>query len=286
VSSYYGRPILKAPVWQRDIAWYLFSGGLAGASSTLALTARRAGYDGLARTATLTAAAAITASPVFLVRDLGRPERFFNMLRVVKPTSPMNVGSWLLAAESTATGLAALLELAGRLPRVRDGAEGVAGVLGPALATYTAVLLADTAIPVWHEARFELPLVFAGGAATSAGAAAALLAPPAQAAPARRLLVGGALVEEAAVLVMERRLGLLGDPYREGTAGRYARLARGLTLAGAGVAAGARGRRVGAALALAGAVCRRLAVFEAGSQSARDPRFVVAAQRRGDPPSG
>ena len=31
-----------------------------------------------------------------LIADLGRPSRFFNMLRVFRPTSPMSMGSWLL----------------------------------------------------------------------------------------------------------------------------------------------------------------------------------------------
>ena len=42
---------------------------------------------------------------------------------------------------------------------------------GPLLATYTGVLLADTAVPAWHEAYRHLPFLFAGGAMTSAGAA-------------------------------------------------------------------------------------------------------------------
>jgi hypothetical protein len=31
--SYYGRPVLKAPVWGRDIPTYLFTGGLAAGSA-------------------------------------------------------------------------------------------------------------------------------------------------------------------------------------------------------------------------------------------------------------
>ena len=50
-------------------------------------------------------------------------------------------------------------------------AQGVAGLLGPAVATYAAVLVSDTAVPVWHEARREPPFVFASGATACAGAA-------------------------------------------------------------------------------------------------------------------
>jgi formate-dependent nitrite reductase membrane component NrfD len=282
-ASYYGRPVIKPPVWKPDIAVYLFAGGLAGASATLATLARRAGNERLARSANLAAAAAISVSPPLLIHDLGRPARFLNMLRVAKPTSPMNVGSWLLTAEGTASGIAATCELLGRLPRVRTGAERVAGLLGPLLATYTGVLLADTAVPVWHEARRELPLLFAGGAAASAGAAAVLLTPSADAGPARRMLVAGAAVEEAANLFMERRLGPLGEPYRTGRAGRIAKAARALTLAGGthGVLGGRRSvpARGAAVLTLAGALAHRFAIFEAGFQSARDPRATVEPQR-------
>jgi hypothetical protein len=159
-----------------------------------------------------------------------------------------------------------------------------AGLLGPALATYTGTLVADTAVPVWHEAGRELPFVFAGSAAASAGAAAVLLAPPGDAGPARRLVLAGALLELGAAQAMERRLGELGEPYHQGPAGRLARLAKACTAAGAGlVAAGGRRRRgvaaAGAALVLAGSACERWAVYKAGFQSARDPKYIVGPQR-------
>jgi hypothetical protein len=160
----------------------------------------------------------------------------------------------------------------------------VAGLLGPALATYTGTLVADTAVPVWHEAGRELPFVFAGSAAASAGAAAVLSTPAADAGPARRLAVTGALLELGAAQTMERRLGELGEPYHQGPAGRLARLAKACTATGAGlVAVGGRRRRAlagaGAVLVLAGSACERWAVYKAGFQSVRDPKYVVAPQR-------
>ncbi len=211
--SYYGRPILKEPVWTWEIPWYFFLGGIAGASAPLAFAARLAGNHRLARAALTTGAAALAASPALLVSDLGRPERFHHMLRVFRPTSPMNMGSWLLAALSPPLLGAAAADRLGVAPKLARSAEGVAAVLGPGLATYTAVLLADTAVPVWHEAGKELPFVFAGSAAAAAGAAACLLTPPEHAGPARRLAIGGAAAELAAVTVMERRLGELAEPY-------------------------------------------------------------------------
>jgi len=282
-EGYYGRPIIKPPVWKDEIAWYLFTGGLAGGSSALGLAARVTGNRALARSATFTAAAALTASPVLLVKDLGRPERFVNMLRVVKPSSPMNVGSWILTAAGTAAGAAAACEATDVLPRVRALSQGVAGLLGPALATYTAVLISDTAVPVWHEARNELPLVFASGAAASAGAAAVILTPTDAAGPARRMMLAGAVGEVVATTVMERRLGDLGEPYHRGKAGALARTAKAATAAGAALGAVAGRRRfagrLAAGLVLGGAVAERFAVFRAGFQSAEDPRYVVMSQR-------
>ena len=153
------------------------------------------------------------------------------------------------------------------------------------MATYTAVLVSNTAVPVWSEARWELPLGFASSAAASAGAAALLATPPAHAGPARRLAIGGALVESAVTEIMQRRLGEQGKPYREGAAGALAKAAKALTLAGSALVAlgaGQRSRRVagaGAVALLAGSACERWAVFKAGFASAQDPEFTVAPQR-------
>ncbi|MGH3328908.1 MAG: NrfD/PsrC family molybdoenzyme membrane anchor subunit, partial [Streptomycetales bacterium] len=117
----------------------------------------------LARGGQVAAALGATASFGALVHDLGRPERFLHMLRVVKPTSPLNTGSWLLAGYGTLAGAAGASSVTGRLPRLGRTAGFGAALLGPAMATYTAVLLADTAVPAWHEAYRELPFVSAPG---------------------------------------------------------------------------------------------------------------------------
>jgi Polysulphide reductase, NrfD len=283
-SSYYGRAILKEPVWKPEIAAYMFTGGMAGAAALVARGARATGNDVLAGRAAWVNAAAVGVSPVLLVADLGRPERFVNMLRVFKPTSPMSVGSWILAASGAASSTATACRVLGILPRLQAGAETAAAALAPLLSTYTGILIADTAIPVWHEARRELPFVFAAGSAASAGGVLAAGTPVAFAAPARRLAILGGLGELAATAVMERRLGeLVGEPYREGTAGRFARLANGLMAAGTGLMAVAGRRRAGAAAAgallVAGSATMRWSVFRAGFQSARDPKYVVEPQR-------
>ena len=284
LKSYYGRPVLKEPVWKPEIPWYFFTGGLSGAAASLSAAARAGGNDMLARRALLIAAAAGLANPLLLIKDLGRPERFYNMLRVFKVTSPMSVGSWIVAAHGTTTGLASACDVLGVLPRVRAMSQAASGLLGLPMTTYTGALVADTSIPVWHDARRELPFVFGSGAAMTAGAAAAMATPSWAAGPARALALAGAAGELASLKLMEARLGsLVGEPYREGPSGRYGRLGKGLTLGG-GVVLGLAGRKragavLGGALILAGGALGRWSVFKAGFASARDPKYTVIPQR-------
>jgi formate-dependent nitrite reductase membrane component NrfD len=284
MDSYYGRPIVKEPVWKTEIPFYLFTGGVAGGCSVLHGIGRLTRNDRLAKSALYVGAAAEVVSPVLLVSDLGRPERFLNMLRVFKVTSPMSVGSWILFVSSGASNTAAALELLGILKPVKRLAELASFVTGPPLATYTGALLANTAIPVWSEARDELPWIFGASAAASAGAATAIFTPPRAAGPARRAAVAGVAVELGLVRAMEKRRGLVGEVYRQGEAGTYARISKLCTAAGAGLIA-LRGKRsrgaavAGGALVLAGELALRFSVFKAGFQSARDPRYTVLPQK-------
>lgn len=283
--SYYGRPVLKAPVWHEPhMPAYLYSGGLSGASSVMAVMAGFTGHDRLARTARVAAAVGAAAGTGFLIAELGRPERFLNMFRVFKPTSAMSLGSWLLAAQGGLSAVAAATELTGILPAVGDAAVLATGLTGPLTATYTAVVVADTAVPAWHEAYRELPFLFAGSALASAGAVGMLATPRAEAGPARVVAVVGAAVESVAGVVMERRLGLAGEPYRVGKAGRLMLSARVLT-AGGGLLAVVSGRSRAltalSGLALtAGALCTRFGILEAGRASAADPKYTVVPQRQ------
>ena len=191
-SGYYAQPILKQPVWTWEIPAYFFAGGLAGASAGLAYGAHLRGEEVLARRAYLTALVALGVSPPLLIDDLGRPERFINMLRMFKVSSPMSVGSWILSVSGSATAIAAADALTGRfLRRPARSARPIAALAGLPLSTYTGALLATTAVPVWHEARRTLPLVFASGAAVSAGGAVTAATPVGHAAMARRLAFAG-----------------------------------------------------------------------------------------------
>jgi formate-dependent nitrite reductase membrane component NrfD len=283
-TSYYGLPILNAPVWHTpQIPGYFFLGGLAGASSGLAAGAQLTGRPELATRTKVVAAGAIGLSAIALVRDLGRPERFYNMLRVFKPTSPMSVGSWLLAVYGPAAGVAAMTSVTRRLPRIGMLATAVAAGVGPAISTYTAALLADTAVPAWHEARRELPVVFAGSSALAAGGMGLVVAPSGQAGAARRLAIIGAALEMISLTKMQQRLGSVGQPYAEGRAGGYMKAARALVAGGLVLATLGRRKRsvracAGVAL-LSASACTRFGIFGAGRQSAADPKYTVEPQR-------
>jgi formate-dependent nitrite reductase membrane component NrfD len=284
MRSYYGRPVIKEPVWTWEIPAYFFTGGLSGASSVLSLAAKLFGNEKLSRTALYIGAGADLVSPPLLISDLGRPERFHHMMRVVKLTSPMNLGAWVLLVNGGASNTAAVLQLAGRLKPIRLAAEVVAALFGPPLATYTGVLLSNTAVPVWHEGRHELPWLFGASAAASAGAAACIFLDPDDAEPARRLAVGGVAAETALLQGMELRLGKVGEVFHRGSAGKLNLAAKALAGAGALLLA-KRGQRsraaavAGGALVCAGEVCLRYAVMQAGRQSARDPKYTVEPQR-------
>src|SRR5690606_29868671 len=194
----------------------------------------------------------------------------------------LSVGSWLLAGFSTLAGAAAASTVTGLLPGPAKAAKAGAAVLGPAMMTYPAVLVADTAVPAWHEAHRELPFVFAGAGLASGGALGMLAAPPVEAGPARAMAVVGSALELAGETAL-RRHGLVAEPYHRGRAGRWFRAGRLLTAAGAVGTLLAGGHRRGAAACglalLAGSLCTRFAVFEAGRTSARDPKYTGGRQR-------
>ena len=292
-TSYYGKPVLNEPVWAAsDIAGYLFLGGLAGGSSLLAGGADLTGRPELARVAKAGAAAAGAVSLGLLVHDLGRPARFLNMMRVFKVTSPMSVGSWLLAGYVPACAAAAACALTGRLPRAGAAATAGAALLGPLVASYTAALISDTAVPAWHDGFREMPFIFTGSGAMAAGGLGLLAVAAGEAAPARNLAVAGTAMELAAFTRMERRAGLAAEPYSQGASGRYVRAGKILAVAGAAGAvasgwpgtSGSRAGRVTGALSgaalMAASAATRWGIFHAGLASARDPKYTVVPQRQ------
>lgn len=283
--DYYGRPVIKAPAWQaRDIAGYFFLGGLAGAGSVFAAGAQATGRPRTATALKTSSLGGVCLATAALIHDLGRPARFANMLRVFRPTSPMNVGSWLLAAYGPAAGAAAVTALTGRLPRIGAAATSAAALLGPAVATYTAVLAADTAVPAWHTAYRELPYLFAASATAAAAGMAMATAGPGEAGPARAAALLAASAETVVEHRLSRRLGPVARTLRTGRAGTLLRSARLLTTAGAVLALPAGRNRALAAAGglslLAGSACTRFGIFYAGVASAQDPAYTVGPQRQ------
>jgi formate-dependent nitrite reductase membrane component NrfD len=290
--SYYGRPVLKRPAWDWKIAAYLFSGGLSAGSAMLGAGADLTGRPSLRRVSRVGSLAGILASLYFLVADLGRPERLHHMLRVAKPSSPMSVGTWILTAYGPGAGLAGVAELMpSRLRRTWLGqlvgwlarpAGLWAAATAPGVASYTAVLLSQTAVPAWREAHRYLPFVFTGSAAASGAGLGMLLSPVDESGPARRMAVAGAAMEVAASRILEQRLGLSAEAYTTGTAHRLRQCSEYLTVGGAVGALIGRSRPVAAASGLAllaGSVLQRFGVFEAGLETTRDPKYVVVPQR-------
>jgi hypothetical protein len=206
----------------------------------------------------------------------------------------MSVGTWILTVYGAGSGLAGAAELLpaplratppGRLLGAAARPAGLgAAVFAPGVASYTAALLAQTAVPAWHEVRRELPFVFTGSAAASGGGLAMILIPVAEAGPARRLAVAGVAAETVGSRLIERRPAMETKAYTTGRAHRLRRAAEYLNLGGMVVAATlARRSRIAAAAAglalLGGSVLQRFGTFEAGVASARDPKYVVVPQR-------
>jgi len=285
VRSYYGRPILKEPAWKvPDVPLYLFLGGMAGSSASMAALADLTGRRELARIGRYLAAGGAMASLVALVHDLGRPARFLNMLRVVKPTSPLSVGTWILGPFSALATAAAASEASRLAPGAGRLAGAGAALLGPAMCTYTSVLLADTAVPAWHEAYPQLPFLFAGSALASGAGAALVAVRDLPAPPVVRMAVIGAAVELGAARQIERSHELVAEPYLIGRPARLLRAGRALTALGAGLAVLGRRSRTASIAAgvslLAAGLLTRFGIFDAGVESTRDPKYVVVPQRQ------
>ncbi|NHN56139.1 polysulfide reductase NrfD [Calidifontibacter sp. DB0510] len=291
-TSYYGRPVVKPVPWGPTIPAYLFLGGLAGGSQLLAMGAHATGNAELRRATRLVSAAAVALSGAALVEDLGKKSRFVNMLRTLKVTSPMSVGSWILSAFSAGAMPVAVAEIdrlrplpgGGLVRAIETPAQVVGAAFATPLASYTAVLLSNTATPTWHAAYKELPFVFVGSAAAASGGMAMVLTSVRAAGPARRLAVLGVAGDLIAMRILEGRLGVEGETLHHGMPGRLTKLSMVLNVAG-GLGTLVAGRsRIGAALsgaALVGAsVATRFGVFEAGMESARDPRYTIEPQRQ------
>ncbi len=239
-ATYYGSPAIKKPTWLWYVPAYLFIGGISSGAyivATLVDMLGRAEDRPMVRAGRLVALAGMLASPALLIADLGRPERFLNMLRVFRPRSMMNLGSWVLTLFGLFTGVAVAAEamrgLGARVPMLRLIAQPLRLVswlgLPPAMfvGSYTGLLLSATNVPPWAGNRFLMgPLFFSS--AMSTGLAATSLAARLLGPPHRKDREG---FERAEDLLLTAELGLtaasafqLGGQARPLVQGRWARL--------------------------------------------------------------
>ena len=296
-DSYYGRPIVKAPPWREPIAVYLFLGGLAGGSGLLAFGAQCTARPALRRSSRLVALGAVGAGTLALIEDLGRPERFLNMMRTVKVTSPMSIGTWILGGFATVSGVLGALEAdrmtgqrlpLGILRRLLGLSEAPASlgqvVLAPLLASYTGALLGNTVVPTWEAGRGHLSYLFVSSASLAAGGAAMLTTPVTETRPARLLATAGVVGDVVTMHRMKESMHPLeAEPLETGRAGTLLTWAERLAIAGGiGTVLGGRNRYLaaasGAAL-LASSALTRFGVLYAGLESVKDPRRVVEPQK-------
>src|SRR5229473_1989655 len=187
--TYYDRPVLKAPLWRWEIIWYFFFGGLAAGCYIIATIASFFGSRedrAVVRAGYYASLLAVLPCPFLLIKDLGRPERFLNMLRMFKVRSPMSMGTWALLGFGLVSGITATIQAArdgllGRwwgarllaaLPQKLIALPGTA--LGMFLGGYTGVLLTATSVPLWSRSKL-LGAVFISSAMSTSSALISLL---------------------------------------------------------------------------------------------------------------
>jgi formate-dependent nitrite reductase membrane component NrfD len=289
-ESYYGLPVLKAPVWTWEIPIYFFIGGIAGLSASLALIAQLFGGEpSLVRCALWVTLIGAAICPIFLIADLGRPARFLNMLRVAKIQSPMSVGAWILVAFSGCAFVAVLTEelivrgYAGSLiVGLNWAGEASAALMGLLLAAYTGVLIAATANPVWFHNRRALPALFLASALGGAAAVIELLGflvPATQ-----RIGIVASAIETVLAIYFEIARSPVNAPLHRGKSGAAFRLAG--ILAGPAalilrLISNAPSARYAAAICfLAGSLLSRYAWLWAARASVRDPEVLFQVQRK------
>jgi Polysulphide reductase, NrfD len=267
--------MLKPPVWTWEVPLYFWFGGIASGAAFVALACDVSGDHDSAKRARLVSLAALAPCPPLLVMDLGRPERFLHMLRVFKTRSPMSMGAWALTIFGNigAGAVAADLLEQPRLARSLGAANAlVAGYLG----SYTGVLLASTAVPVWARSRTFLGPIFVS-TATATGAAAVRLVCFGSSESTRKALghvQAGAMAAELILSeINERRLG------RHDAHGKTMKRAKWLTRIGLAAQASRRTGPLPSLLYLAAGAMFRYAWVEAGVRSARDDQSVAEMAR-------
>ena len=307
-ETYYGRQQVKpAPFDPTVVGGYIFLAGLSGASTIIAALAsatdarrkpsrwsrQRRRYDGVVRRAHYLSLLAPTLGSALLVYDLHTPQRFYNMMRIAKKTSPMSIGTWILLSFSTFAGLGGSAQFAAdmkprwRWPRrVAALALPPAAIAGAGLSTYTAALISATSTPIWAAAPRETAVRFASSSiATGAAGLAIGESDPSARRALENVLLASLVIEAAATVASESRFVATGvDSGRSGPWGKVEKyVATGL---GVGLPIGllvasrlGRGDRRLAGLAglaaIAGSAVLRISMLGVGMESARRPEVSM-----------
>ena len=292
-------PMMKAPVWTWEVPLYFWFGGMAAGASFVALACDLAGDARSARVARKVALGALLPSPPLLIMDLGRSAKFYNMLRVFKPRSPMSMGAWCLTAFGGLGSAAVGADLLGR-PRAARGLGAANAVVGGYLGSYAGVLLASTAVPVWSRSKWALGPIFVS-TATLTGAATVRLTLAVTGMPfdhptraALERVESGAMAAELMLSeINHHHLGRLANVLEDGAGARWFGGAKWLARAGLALRLGRRrglgewAEHVASATFMGAALCFRYAWVRAGRSSAHDDEAVALNHRgratRGQP---
>jgi formate-dependent nitrite reductase membrane component NrfD len=170
--------------WGMPIIIYIFLGGLAGGAYLIAALADLCDLEEkktIAKIGFSVALPAIIIGGLCLIGDLGRPERFYNVLRIYKFTSPMSVGVWGVITFSVFSIISFLMihgmdenssgiwrlgyYISLVVPRKAINAIGLS--VAVFLAGYTGVLLTETSRPFWSDTPFLGALFIASGVSSA-----------------------------------------------------------------------------------------------------------------------
>jgi formate-dependent nitrite reductase membrane component NrfD len=314
-ESYYGLPVIHKAHWDWWIVVYFFVGGISGAANAIATLSRwHGGKDGesISRIGRYLSFVMIFPSVIALIFDLGRPERFIYMMRVVKLRSPMSLGTWILLSSSFFLSLLTVdqarrdgllgesnpvTRFVERFPVRLFDALGVVPSL--ILAGYTGVLLAATAVPFWTRNHLLMGPLFLASAFSNAAAAIGLILGLRRDSSANakyrieRLDVLAMIAEVALLVAFKRGLSKTeARPLEDGTTGklhRYGVLGGGiglpLILHGSSVLRGKNSPTPISLLAsiavLLGGLAFRYVMVMGGHRSADDPQATFEMTRRG-----
>ena len=306
-SNYYGIPPIKEHTWTWEIPVYFWLGGIGAGSHVASTIARMVGHKDRAflRTARYTTLITMILSPILLIMDLGRPERFYNMLRIVKLRSPMSTGSWALSIFGGMSGLVATHQAA------EDGLLGRDNVLvrlakaliphrllsivalpfGLYVGAYTGILLGATSVPMWARNVVLMGPTFLSSALSTGLSAISLVLHlggwgERRTLEALRRAERASLIVEAGLITASLiRMGRWGRPLYSK---KLAPLFVGGTILGGilvplGLLSGRASRPRGllaSVLALLGGLALRFAMIEGGRLSARDPQATFTFARR------